>query len=94
MVGPDRHLLAMGRMRTDWFVDQPAIMIGPADHDRQILFLHGAPLELIAHELMCLIVLGDHDHAARVAIEPMHDPRASRTARFAQVFEVKGQGAE
>ena len=40
---------------------------------------------------MRCVVLGDDHHAARVAVEPMHDPRAQLAADPAEVLHVKEQ---
>ncbi len=87
----DRHLFAVRGMRSDRQVDQIAIAIGHPHHDRKILFLGRPLLELFGQPHVGGIGLGHHQHAAGVAIQPMHDARPRRAASRTQILEMKRQ---
>ncbi len=80
-------------MDADRQVDQVAIAIGIVADDREILFFDSPLLKLIGQSKMGTIGLGDDKHAARVAIEPVDDPRSRGAAGATEPVEMELQGA-
>ena len=93
MIAADGHLLALIGVDADRQIDPVAIAVGAAGDDRKILFFDRPLLELSGQREMRLIGLGHHEHAAGVAVEPMHDPRPRRSPRAAERIEMKLQRA-
>ena len=91
MVLAQRHLLAVRRVRADRRDDAIGVAIGAAGDDRQVLLRHLAIVKLRGERLVGRVGLGDDDHAARVAIEPMDDSRPRRAADAAELVEPMHQ---
>ena len=91
MPATDRLLFALLGMIADRGVDDVAVELRHARDDRQVLLLDRAGLELGGERVVGLVVLGDDDHAARVAVEPMDDARPRRPAALAHRAEMMGQ---
>lgn len=89
----NRLFITMRRMVADRFIDPIAIELRRTDDDCQVFFFHDARLELLGQRIVRLIGLGDDNDAARVAIQPVHDAWARRTAASAEGREVVGQCA-
>ena len=93
VVAANRFLFALRGVFADRFVDHVAIEIGHADDDRQVFLFHLARFELGGQGIVRLVVLGDDDHAARVAVEAMDDTRARGAAAAAERAEVVSERA-
>ena len=59
----DGHLFPLTRVQPDRQIDPITVVIRPTYHDREILFLDRAILELQRQAPMYVVILGDHDHA-------------------------------
>ncbi len=77
--GHDGHPLAVAGVAADRCLDAAARRRGGPPHQGQVLLLDAALAEL-AHEAgLGSIGLGDHDQAAGLLVQPMHDARAADT---------------
>ena len=63
-------------------------------HECDILLFDLAVLELPREFLVCGIVLGDHHHTGRAAIQPVDDARPHLSADAAQIGHVMEQGVD
>ena len=74
-------------------LDVVAVELDGAADDGPVLFANLAAFELAAQEMMDLVVLGDDDHAGRVAVESMDDSGPQLSGDVAELVEVKLQRA-
>ena len=87
---PRRHLLPLLRVAADRLVD-PLARLDHAPHQRDVLLLDLAIVELPRQLLVRAVVLR-HDHQpGRAAIEPMDDARPQLAADAAQILDVVQQ---
>lgn len=94
MAGTNRHLLANVWMKSDGAIDEVAVVRRAAADQGEVFLLDRAPGELLRELIVRLIVAGDQDHAARVAVEAMNDARATQSAGAAERWpEMKLQRA-
>ena len=84
----DRHFFPLVRVNSDRLLDDVAIAIGNTDGDREVLLLRRASFELGGQRKVHWVRLGDHHHAACVAIEPMDNSRPSWPAYAAELPKV------
>ena len=80
VLGARRHLLPVRRVAADRRVDAAA-GLHHAPHERDVFLLDLAIVELTRQLLVRGVVLGDHHHARRAAIQPVHDARAAARRR-------------
>jgi hypothetical protein len=93
VVTPDRFLFPMRWMVPNRLVDDISIAVGHSGDDRQILFFDATRLELGGQCVVGLVILGNHNYTARVAIEPVNDAGPRRAAPRAKRTEMMGQRA-
>jgi len=79
---------ALRTMIADRVIDEIAVAVGAAHHNRQIFFANGAGLELLGQVGVGLVGFGDDNRAARVAVEPVDDAGARGAAELAKLLEV------
>jgi hypothetical protein len=85
--GPRRHLLPVNGIATDCGLDSPP-GLNYSPHKRDIFLLDFAIVKLSRELLVCQVVLGNHHHARRSAIQAMNDPWPCFTADPAQILHV------
>lgn len=83
-------LFAVGRMVADRFVDNIPVAIGHAEHNGQIFLFYFAGFELGRERVVGLIVFGDDDDAACLAVESMNDSGPRWAAAAAECAEMMG----
>ncbi len=93
IVAADRFFLADFGVVADRFVDDVAVVVEHAGDDGEVLFFDVTRFELLGQSVVGLVILGDGDDAAGVAIESMDDAGASGSAATAERGEVVGQSA-
>jgi hypothetical protein len=82
--GARRHFLPVSRIATDCRVDSPS-SLNYSPNKRDIFLFDFAIVKLSRELLVCHVVLCNHHHAGRSAIEPMNDPWPCFTADPAQI---------
>ena len=90
MLGAGRHLHPVGGITADCRVDAPP-RLHHAPHQRDVLLLDLAIVELARQLLMGGIVLGHDHHAGRAAVQPVHDAGPQLAADAAEIFHVVQQ---
>ena len=88
--GARRHLDAVLRIAADRGVDALALL-HQSPRQRDVFLLDFAIVELPRQLLVRIVVLGDHHHARRALVEPMHDAGTDFAADAAQVLDVVQQ---
>jgi len=91
VVAPHGHPLTLIGMNADWQIDLVAVELRGALRQRQIRLLDRPPLELLRQRMMGFFGTGDDDHAAGVAVEPMHDPRPRGPTRGREPRAARGR---
>ena len=91
--GTDAHFFPVLPMHAGVGFDVITFEFDLAPNNGPVLLGDFPTFELPAKPVVHLVILGDDQHAAGVAVEPMHDPRASRPAGGAEpAGEMKLQG--
>ena len=85
LVVGDGHLDPVVRVVRDPRFDVVAVAIEHAGGDGDVLLEHLARLELHAQVAVGLLVLGDQDDAAGVAVEPVDDARPVVAVQLAEI---------
>ena len=88
----NHHLLAHARVHADVRLDPVALQFHAPPDDRPVFLAHFPALELPAQPVMDLVVLGNDQYAARVAVEPVHDPSPRLARDITEAVEVELQG--
>jgi len=88
--GPRGHFLAVHRIASDCSVYPPA-RLHHAPHERHVFLFDLAIVELPGKLLVRSVILGNHHHTGRTAIQPVHDPGSHLTANAAQILDVVEQ---
>ena len=84
------HLLPVAGVASDRLVDA-ASGLDDAPDERDVFLLDLAVVELTRELAMRRVILRDHHHARRAAIEPVHDPRPELSTDSAQVVHMVEQ---
>jgi hypothetical protein len=82
--GPRRHFLPVNGIATDCGLDSPP-GLNYSPHESDIFLFDFAIVKLSRELLVCQVVLGNHHHAGRSAIQAMNDPGPGFTADPAQI---------
>ena len=85
-----RHLLPVHRIAADSRIDAAA-GLDDAPHERDVFLLDLAIVKLPRQLLVRRVVLGDHHHARRAAVEAMDDAGPRFAADAAQIRDVVEQ---
>ena len=91
--GAHRHTLAVRGVPADRSVDPPSCM-DHAPHERNVLLLHLAIVELPRQFPVRMVPLCDDEDARRAAIEAVYDARPQFAADATQVLDVMEQGVD
>lgn len=89
--GADLHLLVVLRVDADVCFNVVALKFDNFPSDRPIRFRHLLVFKLTAQPMMLLVVLGDDQHAAGVAIQPMQDAGTQLPSDVTKLVKVKLQ---
>src|SRR5512139_291661 len=91
--GARRHLLAVHRVTANRGVNPSSGLYDPPD-ERDVFLLDLAIVKLTRELLVRGVVLRDHHHSRRAAVEPVHDAWAALTADSTQIGDVVQQGVD
>ena len=75
VIAADCHFFALVGMDSNGFPNPVAVTVESPPSKREVLFLDLTCLELLSQCLVSLIIFGNENHAARITIQSMHDPR-------------------